>query len=288
MTTATQRPAIAAALLTTVTLAVYLPTLSSLVRQWASDENYSHGFLVVPCALYFAWQDRARMAARGGAPRRVGFVVVAAALMLFLAGQFGAELFLSRVSLLVLIAGLVVSLAGMGPLRSLAFPLTLALLAIPLPAVVFNRIAFPLQLVASQTAETVLSGVGIPVLREGNVLVLPAMTLEVAQACSGIRSLVSLVSVALLLGRLAGSRPWPRALLAAMAIPIAIVANAARVAGTAMAAEWIGPAAAQGFFHEFAGWVVFVTAFALLLGVHRLLRRPPAYDGRPMPAPVVS
>jgi exosortase len=262
----------APALVFGVTLAVYLPTLSSLVRQWASDENYSHGLLVVPFAFYFAWRDRRRIAALPIAPRLVGLALVAASLVVFLAGQLGAELFLSRVSLLGVIAGTVVALYGAPRLCALAFPLLLALVAIPLPAVVFNRIAFPLQLLASRAAETTLSGLGVPVLREGNVLVLSSMTLEVAQACSGIRSLVSLFSVALLLGNLAGLRPWARGVLAVLSVPIAVVANAARVTGTGIAAAWIGPYAAEGFFHEFAGWVVFVAAFALLLAAERLLR----------------
>jgi exosortase len=162
------------------------------------------------------------------------------------------------------------------------------MVAIPLPAVLFNRIAFPLQLVASRAAETVMSAAGIPVLREGNVLELPAMKLEVAQACSGIRSLVSLIAVALLLGKLAGARRWARAALVVLAVPIAIVANAARVAGTGVAAQWLGPYAAEGFFHEFAGWVVFVAALVLLLGAHRCLRRVPGWRNRRSPAAVLS
>jgi exosortase len=283
MTVRSSHPFAAPALVLAVTLAVYLPTLSSLVRQWASDENYSHGFLVVPFAFYFAWRDRRRIAALPCAPHLAGLVLVAVSLVVFLAGQLGAELFLSRVSLLGVIAGTVVALYGAPRLRALAFPLLLALVAIPLPAVVFNRIAFPLQLLASRAAETTLSGLGVPVLREGNVLVLSSMTLEVAQACSGIRSLVSLFSVALLLGNLAGLRQWARGVLAVLSVPIAVLANAARVTGTGIAAAWIGPYAAEGFFHEFAGWVVFVAAFALLLAAERLLRR--VRDWRPAPRP---
>lgn len=288
MTTATSRSAIAALAVAAATVAVYLPTATSLVRQWATDDNYSHGFLVVPFAVWFVWRDRARIGRLRRAPAAVGYLVVAAALLLFLAGQLGAELFLTRVSLIGVIAGAVLVLYGVPVLRAISFPLTLALLAIPLPAVLFNRIAFPLQLVASRAAETVMSGVGIPVLREGNVLELPAMTLEVAQACSGIRSLVSLIAVALLLGKLADARPWARLALAALAIPIAIVANAARVAGTGVLAQWLGPSAAEGFFHEFAGWVVFVAALGLLLGAQRCLRRVRGWRNGPAPAAVLS
>jgi exosortase len=286
--TATARTAIAPLVVAAATVAVYLPILTSLVRQWASDDNYSHGFLVVPFALWFVWRDRARLARLRRAPNAAGYLVVAGALLLFLAGRLGAELFLTRVSLIGVVAGSVLALYGLPVLRAIAFPLVLTLVAIPLPAVLFNRIAFPLQLVASRTAETVMSAAGIPVLREGNVLELPAMKLEVAQACSGIRSLVSLIAVALLLGRLAGARRWARVALVVLAVPIAIVANAARVAGTGVAAQWLGPYAAEGFFHEFAGWVVFVAALILLLGVHRCLRRVPSWRHRPSPEAVLS
>ena len=286
--TATSRTMIAPLVVAAATVAVYLPTLTSLVRQWASDDNYSHGFLVVPFAAWFVWRDRERLSRLRRAPHAAGVVLVAAALLLFLAGQLGAELFLTRVSLLGVVAGAVLALYGWPVLRAIAFPLALVLLAVPLPAVIFNRIAFPLQLLASRTAETVMTAVGIPVLREGNVLELPAMTLEVAQACSGIRSLVSLVAVALLLGKLAGARPWARAVLALVAVPIAIVANAARVAGTGVAAQWLGPYAAEGFFHEFAGWVVFVAALVLLLGALRCLRGVRGWRAQPSPSAVLS
>jgi exosortase len=144
---------------------------------------------------------------------------------------------------------------------------------IPLPAVIFNQLAFPLQLFASRVGETAIAAAGIPVLREGNVLHLPAATLEVAEACSGIRSLVSLVMLAIVLGYFTGQGARGRTVLALAAIPIAIIANAARVAGTAMSAEWIGPEAAQGFFHTFSGWLMFVVAFAGLLVVQQLFSR---------------
>jgi exosortase len=210
-------------------------------------------------------------------PSNWGLVIAIASLALYVAGQVGAELFLSRLSLIGLIAGAILFLFGPGHLRRLAFPVALLLLIIPLPTIVFNRIAFPLQLLASRAGEAVLSATGVPVLREGNVLILPSTTLEVAQACSGIRSLVSLIALAAVLGKLSGLAPGARVTLALLAVPIAIAANAARVAGTGLAAHWIGPRAAQGFFHEFSGWVMFVIAFAALVLAERALvavRRP--------------
>jgi exosortase len=267
----TRRTVAALALVTLAAAVVYLPVLSSLVRQWASDENYSHGFLIVPFAIYFAWAQRARLATAPPHPSIFGLLVVCVSLVLLIAGLLGAELFLARISLIGVLAGSVLFLFGWHHLRLLAFPIGLLFFMIPLPALVFNQIAFPLQLFASRVGELVLTTLGIPVLREGNILELSTTRLEVAQACSGIRSLVSLVTLGVILGKLNDSRRWARVVLALSAIPIAIVENAARVAGTGVAAHWIGPEAAEGFIHTFSGWVMFVLAFALLLVTQRAL-----------------
>ena len=266
-----RRTAAALGLVASVALIVYWPVISSLARQWASDENYSHGFLIAPFALYFGWRRRARLAAAVPQPSVVGLGVVALSLMVFLAGQLGAELFLARISLVGVVAGTVWFLFGWQHLRLLAFPIALLVLMVPLPALVFNQIAFPLQLFASRVGELALATTGIPVLREGNILELSTTRLEVVEACSGIRSLISLLTLAVILGKLNEPRRWARVALALVTVPIAIAANAARVAGTGVAAYWIGPEAAQGFFHTFSGWLVFVMAFAVLLGVQRAL-----------------
>ncbi|CAN5669080.1 exosortase [soil metagenome] len=260
---------------------VYWGTLSSLVRQWASDDNYSHGFFVLPLALYFGWERRRALLAAQPRPGIAGALVIALSLGVWLAGTFGAELFLTRVSLLGVIAGTIWFLWGSQHLRILAFPLLFLLLMVPIPAIIFNQLAFPLQLFASQVGEQVISAAGIPVLRDGNILRLPSRTLEVAEACSGIRSLVSLIMLAVVLGYFTERRTWPRILIAISAVPIAILANAARVAGTGLAAEWVSPKAADGFFHTFSGWLVFVVAFAGLMAVQQAAARLAARRGQP-------
>jgi exosortase len=250
---------------------VYSRVLASLVNAWEVDGNYSHGFLIVPLALYFVWERRRRLVAAEPKPTAFGLVILAGGICILLAGLLGSELFLSRVSLIVVLAGIVLFLFGWRHLRMLVFPLAFLLLMIPLPAMVFNRIAFPLQLVASRFGETIISAANIPVLREGNVLVLANTSLEVAEACSGIRSLVSLITLALVYGYFTDRRLWARLAIVASAVPVAIVANGARVAGTGIAAHYIGPDAAQGFFHEFSGWVVFILSFLLLLAIQRLI-----------------
>jgi len=266
-----RRPVVAISLITAAIVVVYSPIVSSLVRQWASDENYSHGFLIVPFAAWFVWQQRELLARTPLAPSLAGLFAVCASLIVLQAGLLGAELFLTRVSLIGIIAGSVLFLCGWRWLRLLSFPIAFLVLAVPLPAVLFNQIAFPLQLMASRAGETVLNLAKVPVLREGNILVLPTTTLEVAQACSGIRSLMSLLTLGVILGKLREPRRWARTVLALLTVPVAIAANAARVAGTGLAASYVGAKAAEGFFHTFSGWLMFVVAFALLLAAQKAL-----------------
>lgn len=252
---------------------VYWQVFLKLAHDWANDGNYSHGFLIIPLALYFAWERRRTLQALDATPAWVGLVVVCGSLLVLVAGMVGAELFLSRVSLIGVLAGAVLFLFGWRHLRLLAFPLAFLLLMIPLPAIVFNQIAFPLQLLASRAGEFAISSANIPVLREGNVLVLANTSLEVAEACSGIRSLISLLTLGIVFGYFADSRAWVRTVIALSTVPVAIVSNGARVAGTGIAAHRWGPSAAEGFFHEFSGWVVFMVAFLLMLALQQLLLR---------------
>jgi exosortase len=260
-----------ACVLTGAIVWMYGGIVSSLARQWASDDNYSHGFFVIPLALYFCWERRDALKSARRQPTILGLILIAVSLAVLLSGLLGAELFLTRISLIGVIAGVVLFVWGWQHFRRLAFPLVFLLLMIPLPTIVFNQIAFPLQLLASRAGETVINLAGIPVLREGNVLQLPSRTLEVAEACSGIRSLVSLIMLAIVLGHFTERRTGRRILITLAAIPIAILANAARVAGTGLASELISPAAAEGFLHTFSGWLLFVVAFIGLVAVQRAL-----------------
>jgi exosortase len=255
---------------------LYAPVVSKLVHDWSHDENYSHGFLIVPLAAWFAWQRRHRLADAAARPSGLGLGLIVVALTLIIVGSLGAELFLTRVSLILLLAGAVLWLHGREHLRILVFPLLFLVLMVPLPAIVFNQIAFPLQLVASRIGAAGIQACAVPVLREGNVIVLADTSLEVAEACSGIRSLVSLLTLGILVGYFTDPRLWVRWAIAIAVIPIAIVANAARVTGTGVLAHYYGAEAAHGFFHTFSGWLVFAVAFLLLVGVARVLSRIPS------------
>lgn len=274
---------IAAGVLVAAGVAVlYRDVIVKLVTAWSTDDNYSHGFFIVPLAAYFVWERRRELLdtpVRGSA---VGLIVVAGSMLVLVAGVLGSELFLTRISLLGTLAGSVLFMLGWAHLRKLAFPLSFLVLMVPLPAIVFNQIAFPLQLLASRAGESVLNTANIPVLREGNVLILATTSLEVAEACSGIRSLVSLLTLGIVFGYFADPRIWVRTAIAASTIPVAIVSNGIRVAGTGIAAHHFGPSAAEGFFHEFSGWVVFIVAFGLMLGIQRaILWLAPVRSSRP-------
>jgi exosortase A len=254
-------------------LLLYWSVIRSLVDAWSTDDNYSHGFFIVPLALYFAWERRARIIASPQEPSMFGLVVVAGSLFLLIAGLLGAELFLSRVSIILTLAGAILFLFGWRTLRVLAFPLLFMLLMVPLPAIIFNKIAFPLQLLASHVGESSVRALDIPILREGNVLILANAKLEVAEACSGIRSLVSLFTLGIVFGYFVDNRVWVRTVIALSAIPVAILANGLRVASAGVAAHNYGTAGVEGLFHEFSGWVVFVVAFLMMFALQRLLQR---------------
>ncbi len=258
-------------LLAVLLLWLYLPTLTHLVAQWWHDPNFSHGFFVPIFVAFVVWQERPKLAAIKPRPSWSGLFVLIFGLFVLVIGQMGAELFLARSSLLIVLAGLIVLFLGWNFFRAVLFPWAFLVLMIPIPTIVFNQITFPLQLLASKVASTVLPWFGVPVLREGNVIVLPAMALEVADACSGIRSLMSLATLAVIYGYLMESRVWVRILLALAAIPIAVAANSLRVVGTGLLVQYWNPDRAQGFFHEFQGWLMFVASLGMVYLLHRLV-----------------
>jgi exosortase len=210
------------AALAVLSLWLYWSTVAHLVGQWWDDPNFSHGFFVPLFSAFVLWQDRERLTRLAPHPSWSGLALIVSSLGLLIVGQLGAELFLARFSLLLLLAGFVILFLGWDFFRAVSFPWALLLLMIPIPTIVFNKVTFPLQLLASQVAATVLPLLGVPILREGNVINLPAMALEVAEACSGIRSLISLITLAIIYSYLMEKRLWVRWLLALASVPIAV------------------------------------------------------------------
>ena len=256
-----------------LTFILYAPILKQLVMQWWSDPDYGHGFLVPLISGYVLWHQRARWFNSEFKPSNFGFLVMLGGVVLLLGGSLGAELFTSRFSSLVLLAGMVLFLAGWKRLRAVSFSLGFLILMIPIPVIIYNQITFPLQLLASRVATSWLELMQVPVLRDGNVLILPNYSLEVVEACSGVRSLMTLITLAIAYGYLIERRRWVRYTIAVLMVPIAIVSNAFRITGTGLLTYHFGPVAAEGFFHEFSGWIIFLVALFLMFVCHFILRR---------------
>jgi len=259
--------------------ACYAPILISLVRQWNDDPDMGHGFFVPVIAAAIAWHKRDQIAGKLPKPNWWGLaIMVWAGFQLYIA-TLGAELFLARTSLVFSIVGAVLLLGGTEYVRVFRFPLFLLFFMVPIPAVIYNQLTFPLQIIASQVSETVIGWLQIPVIREGNVLILPQTTLNVVEACSGIRSLLTLTFLSLVYGYVFEKRTWVRVVLFFSTIPIAISANAGRVAFTGVVSQF-KPELAEGWFHEAQGGVIFMIALAILVAFHQLIIRVSNIAGR--------
>ena len=278
--------------ITFAVLFAYATVLVKLGNTWWVDENYSHGLLIPLVIGYILWSQRDKLAAVQSRPNLVwGGLAIIFSLFALWAGVAGAELYTQRLSLLLVLAGIVLYFFGARLLSLLAVPFVLLFLALPIPSILFNKIAFPLQLFASRCAVWSMSTIGIPVLREGNIIELKPLNsldtrkLEVVEACSGIRSLMTLMTLAVVFAYFThprsenGGSPkgpfrwlrsygfWRSAILVGSAVPIAIVTNAARVSGTGILSHYYGTQVADGFFHSFSGWAVYIVAFILLFAV---------------------
>jgi exosortase len=250
----------------------YWPVITRMVAQWNNDEDMSHGLFVPALAAYIAWQQREKFFATPARPAWMALaLIVYAGLQVFVA-TLGAELFLARTAIVLSIIGAVWFLGGIERLKVVAFPLFLLFFMVPIPAIIYNQITFPLQLLASRAAEWALMAIGIPVFREGNILELAGQKLSVVEACSGIRSLLTLTFLSLIYGYFFDKRTWMRVLLFLATVPIAIVANASRVTLTGILSE-VKPELAHGFFHAASGWVIFMVALAILAVFHQIVDR---------------
>lgn len=253
---------------------LYASILVRLLLQWVgphSDPNFQHGIFVPIFALFVLWQDRKQLTAMAPAPSWAGLPLVVLSMLVLVLGVLGADIFLPRVSLLILLAGLIILLQGWAFFRAVLFPWAFLILMIPIPALIINRVTFPLQLLAARLSSALLELVGFAVLREGNIISLASVRLDVVEACSGIRSLLSLVTLAIIYGYLMETRTWVRVVLACLAVPIAVVANSFRLLSTGLLMEFGYRDATEGAPHALAGLLVFAVALVMLFAVHRVI-----------------
>ena len=251
---------------------LYYRVILKLVYDWYTIPDYSHGFLIPLFAAFLIWDKRKVLSATPVKQTWAGLILVVFSIAVLILGVYGVELFTARMSFVMLLTGLIWTFFGWAMVHALRFPLLVLILAIPFPAIVFNHITFPLQLLASKIASDILPLLGVPTLHEGNIIKLPIMDLEVAEACSGIHSLMSLFTLSIFYGYFLERTTKRRVILALASIPIAVAANVVRIVGTGLCVQYWDPDKALGFFHEFSGWVVFVISLACLYLVHRIMR----------------
>jgi exosortase len=252
---------------------LYALNFAKLASDWWNDPNYSHGFLVPVAFFWMVWQKREELGNARRVPKTWGLAVIIMGLLQLAAGTWGAENFVAHSSLLVVLTGMTLFLFGMPVLRLILFPIAWLMFMIPLPSIVFYSVTFPLQLLASRLAGGILDLLRVPNVTEGNVIYLANFTAGVVEACSGIRSLISLLAFAVLAGHFLSMKTWARWVLVISAIPIALGVNAMRVAVTGLLGNYFGAQWAEGFFHTFSGWLLFVGALTAMFGVAQLLRR---------------
>jgi len=254
------------AILATVSLgSLYADSLAFLFGDWIGSEDYSHGMFVPLISLFLIWQARHRIAEAGAENSWWGFAVISAGLFLYWIGEFATLYVLQHVSLWMVIVGLVIASIGVRGARAIAFPLSYLLTSIPLPVFLYASLSSQLQLWSSALGVGCLQLVGVTSFRDGNVIDLGPVQLQVVEACSGIRYLLPLTSLALLCAYLFKDRMWKRVVLVLSSIPISIVVNGFRIGMIGVLVEWYGQGAAEGFYHLFEGWVLFMASLGLLI-----------------------
>ncbi|WP_305043246.1 exosortase A [Geoalkalibacter sp.] len=252
---------------------LYMQAISGMVGDWNRDPNYSHGFLVPLISGYFVWQKKDVLLAMTPSRSLLGLFLALGGLAMFLVGSVAGESFTIRMSMIVVLSGALLFALGWPIFRELLLPLAFLVFMVPLPYILYDTVAFPLRMMITKYSVEIMKFLGVAVMREGNIIHLTNTSLEVADACSGIRSIISLLALATAMAYLFFKPMWKRIVLVALAIPMAVFANGVRVVGTGVLASHFGPEVAQGFFHEFAGLAVFALAMAMLVGAAGVLSR---------------
>lgn len=256
---------IALALVVASAIGVSWNNLIKLVDDWETLPAYTHGFLVPIISIFLVYLERKRLEALSDRPSGWGIVLGVLGVVSLLVGTWSGLYYLQQFSILLLVSGIVTGYWGLKTLKTVRFAVLYLLFMIPLPYIVFNSIAFPLQMIAARGASHILNWIDIPVFREGNIINLPHLSLGVVKACSGIQSLISLLAISVLLTRLAPLTGLPAVLFNLSVIPIAVVANMLRIAVTGILGYSVNVRLAEGFFHMFSGWILFVVAFLILV-----------------------
>lgn len=257
--------------LTIVFFSLYHTTIAKLIFDWSNNPNFSHGLLIPFVAIYMIWYKKKILSITPQHSALSGMWIVLFGMVVHILGTVGAELFFMRLSMIITLSGIIIFYFGFSIFRQVLIPIAYLFLMIPIPAIIWNKIAFPLQLFSARIAAQMIQLIHIPVLREGNILHLANTSLEVVDACSGIRSLTSLLALTGAFAFLASLSPLKKWILFLSAIPIAVAVNIIRLTITAAMAAWISPKTAHGFLHDLSGLILFSIALILVYSVYRAL-----------------
>ena len=257
----------------TAVLFLYFPILQKLAHDWDTNDNYSHGYFIPVLSLYLIYSMKDELQKLPTKTNVLGLFLLFLGLLQLIVAKAGSEFFLQRTSLIPVLAGIILFCLGYSFFKKLLLPIAYLIFMVPLPAIIWNKIAFPMQLFGSFLTEKVVTLMGIPLFREGNVLHLANTSLEVVDACSGLRSLTTLFALSAVLALLSTHKTWQKWVLFFFAAPIAIFANIVRLSATAVLASIYGGDIAQGFLHDFSGIVVFAVGILLLVTVSNLLKK---------------
>ena len=251
---------------------LYYNVIDKLINDWLNDPNYSHGFIIPFIALYMAWIRREKILRTNCEPCNLGFAGLILSLIIFIIGRLGSELFTMRLSMIFVIWSLILFFLGINQAKLLTLPILYLIFMIPIPAIVWNKISFPLKLFVSKLAAALIAFIGIPVLRAGNIINLSTVSLQVVDACSGMRSLISLLSISAafaIINDFSLTKKW---IIFLSAIPFAIFFNVLRLFSTALLAQYYDPGFAKGFLHEISGMMVFFMAIVCMFFLNSLLK----------------
>jgi exosortase len=250
---------------------INLPALAELIRDWTLDPNYSHGFLIIPISIYLIYRKRKELVFPSK-PANQGIILLAIGCFGIIFGTAASEYFSTRFSLTLIITGLSLYYLGRDNFKKVWFAFFFLLFMIPIPAIIYYAATLPMQLFASKITNNILHLIGVASIRHGNIIHLPGYMLEVAEACSGLRSLSTLLALAALYGHLTLPGTIRPLILFFSAIPIAIIANIIRLTFTAVGAYAVSTELAEDFLHEVSGMLVFISSFIILIILGAILK----------------